>query len=147
MRTSSLVTLFVTIAVAFACGCNEIQHRHFENLYAAKREQVIEKGWIPAFVAPDARDIDFEGDHDAGRVYGTYVSSNTTMLRKHCSNTADSFRVPGYGPKWFQDDVEEASTAVNLKSKGYEVLRCDKDDFNVVFLSSRRFVYYWSVRK
>jgi len=140
--------LVVTISVLFAaCGCNEIQVRHFDNLEAAKREQMIEKGWIPPFVAPDARHIEFESDLDAARVYGSYVSGNTTMLRKHCSNTADSFRVPGYGPKWFQDDVKETSTAVKLRGKGYEVLCCDEGGFNVVILSSRQFVYYWSERK
>jgi hypothetical protein len=96
--------------------------------------------------SPDAKDISIEGDLDAATLKGSYTSGYASLLRMHCSSAEDSFRVPGYGPKWFSDDVEQADTAGKLRQKGYEVLRC-QDGFNVVVLSSRQFVYYWSVRK
>lgn len=140
--------ILTAISLVYCCGCNEVQEHHFENLDAAKQEQMVEKGWIPAFMPVDATNIDVDEDLDTARVYGSYISSNTASLRKHCSSAAGSFRVPGYGPKWFQEDVKEAGdTADKLRSKGYEVFHCDEQNLNVIFVRSRNYVSYWSVRR
>ena len=144
----SVSSIIVVIAVLLVtCGCNEIQEKHFENLDAAKQEHMIEKGWIPTFIPPDAKDIDFVEDMDAASVHGSYISGDTTLLRKHCSNVEDSLGVPGYGPKWFRDDVKAAGTAGKLRLKGYEVFHCNEDRINVAVVSSRKYVSYWSIRR
>jgi len=147
MRSGSPLILFAVLVLVICSGCDETQERHFENLAAAQQEHMIEKGWIPKFTPQDAKDIDFDEDLDAASVYGSYISGDTVLLRKHCSSTEDSFQVPGYGPKWFRDNVKEAGTAGKLKLKGYEVFHCNEDHVNVVFVSSRKYVSYWSIRR
>lgn len=139
------VNLLVGVLTMICNGCDANQKRHYETLAAANQQRMVEKGWVPSFISPDAGNIDLDGDLDSASVYGNYTSSDTSLLRKHCSSIDDSFRVPGYGPKWFSNDVKEAVTAGNLRHKGYEVLRCD-DGFNVAVLSSHHFVSYWSTR-
>jgi hypothetical protein len=146
IRSKSPIFVFVGLILIVCNGCQETQEKHFANLAAAQQEHMVDKGWIPTYVSPDAKDISIEGDLDAATVNGSYTSGDASLLRMHCSSAEDSFRVPGYGPNWFSDDVEQADTAGKLRQKGYEVLRC-QDGFNVVVLSSRQFVYYWSVRK
>ncbi len=136
----SLMTLLVVI------GCKETQQRHFDSVSAVRLEHMIERGWISDFIPEDATDIRVDGDLDSARVYGSYISSDTELLLRHCSTAAESLRVPGHGPKWFSRDVEAAGTAGRLRSKGYEVLHCDDGNFNVVLVPSRRHVSYWSVR-
>ncbi len=138
-----VVSIFVLVVVCN--GCREIKEEHFANLDIARQSHMIEKGWIPAFLPQDAKDISFQGDLDAGSVYGTYSSSDAATLLKHCSNTDDLFRVPGYGPEWFRNILKESDTAGELRHKGYEVFQCE-GGFDVVFLRSQQFGYYWSVR-
>ena len=135
----------ILVAAMICNGCNERHSRHFDTLAAASQERMVEKGWLPTFISPDATDIDVDGDLDSASVYGSYQSGDASSLRKHCAPADDSSRVPGYGPKWFGDDVKAAGTAGRLRLKGYEVLRCE-DGFHVAVLGSRRFVSFWSSR-
>lgn len=146
IRSKLPVLVFVWLILVACNGCEEAQEKHFANLAAAQQEHMIDKGWIPTYVSPDAKDISIEGDLDAATVNGSYTSGDASLLRMHCPSAEDSFRVPGYGPKWFSDDVKQADTAGKLRQKGYEVLRC-QDGFNVVVFGSRQYVSYWSARK
>ena len=144
----SIFIFALTAVLSLTCvGCNEVQRKHFQSLDKAQEEQMINKGWIPNFTPEDAKDIYIEGDLDAASAYGSYVSSNTDALKKQCSNVEDSFPIPSYGPKWFRADLQEADTAGKLRSKGYEILHCDKEEFNVAIFSPSQHIYYWSVRK
>jgi hypothetical protein len=128
-------------------GCNEVQERHFDSLNAANQQHMVEKGLIPAFTPPDARDINVEGDLALASVYGSYTSADTALLRKRCSPAEDSLRIPGYGAKWFRDDLKKSESAAQVRFQGYEVFRCEDRGFNVAILGSRNIVYFWSVRK
>jgi len=147
MRPAPWNFLFIAVVSLACASCNDVQERHFDTLDAAKQQHMIEKGWIPAFAPSDAKDINVEGDLDKTRVYGSYDSKDTALLRQHCSAAEDSFKVPGYGTKWFRDDLKKAETAAQVRLQGYEVLRCDNRGFNVAILDSRNIVYFWSVRK
>lgn len=146
LRSRSSKVRLTMLLLAACGGCKEVQDRHFGRLADAQREHMVEKGWVPSFVSPDAEDINFEGDMDAASVVGSYLSSDDSLLRLRCTIAEDTFKVYGSGPKWFSKDVAEAGTAVRLRRKGYQVFRCP-DGFDVATLSSKHFVAYWSFRK
>ena len=125
-------------------GCHEVQEHHFENLDKAKEAHMIEKGWLPSTLPVDAKQIRLKEDLDIASVYGSFVSGERGVLREHCSETGNSPHLPRNGPRWFPRDLREANTFADLKIKGYEVLFCDKGEFNVAFRSSEREVYFWS---
>jgi len=54
--------------------------------------------------------------------------------------------VPGYGPKWFRDDVKRQDSG-EAETQGYEVFHCNEDRINVAVVSSRKYVSYWSIRR
>jgi len=135
------------LALAIVCdGCKEIKEEHFRNLEVARTSHMTEKGWVPAFLPQDTRNLSVLGDLDAGSVYGTYSSSDIAALRKHCANADDSLHIPGYGPDWFRNTLKEDDTAAALRRKGYDVFQCE-GGFGIVALGARQFGYYWSVRR
>jgi hypothetical protein len=74
IRSKSPILVFVGLILIVCNGCEETQEKHFANLAAAQQEHMVDKGWIPTYVSPDAKDISIEGDLDAATVNGSYTS-------------------------------------------------------------------------
>ena len=144
----SLGLLALTLnSIALVTGCNEIQDRHFANVAEARREQMIEKGWVPTVTPEDAKDIRFRGDLDAGSAHGRFESRSLAEVRSHCSVAQDSARIPETVPDWFPDAVKNARTIGELRSSGYEVLICDAGQWTVAIPGQEQRVFYWNIPK
>ena len=126
-------------------GCNESWTKHFENVDAAKKEGLIDKGWIPPFIPQDATDIVVSGDLDSAIVVGSFISKDSDNVGRNCSNAPDSFRVPYYAIGWLESTAV-ADTAGALKSKGYELFEC-ADAFDLAYRKSMHHYYYWNRRR
>jgi hypothetical protein len=145
---SHCISIFAIAAVSITfAACKEIQERSFDNLGAAQKEHMTDKGWIPTSIPADATQIHFAGDVDAGTVYGRFVSSNREAIRHSCSAAEGAIHFPVQNPSLFPSDLEQASTAEELKYKGYDVFKCDSDSMVMAVQASSNQVFYWSERK
>jgi hypothetical protein len=142
------ISIFAVAAVSITfAACKEVEERSFENLGSAQKEHMTDKGWIPIFTPADATQIHFAGDLDAGTVYGRFVSSNREAILHSCSAAEGAIHFPVQNPSLFPPDLEHASTAEELKYKGYDVLKCDADSIVMAVQASSNQVFYWSERK
>jgi hypothetical protein len=128
-------------------GCREVQERDFENFAAAQKEHMVDKGWLPAFTPADAKEIHFEGDLDAGTVYGRFVSSRRETIPTHCSVAKGDIHFPVQEPGGFPSKLRDANTAEDLERQGYDVYDCASNDVMIAVQRSSNEVFYWSKPK
>jgi len=128
-------------------GCNDAWTKHFENVEFARKEGLIDKGWIPRFIPQDATNIVVSGDLDSGIALGSFVSMNSDSVKKKCSGAPDSFPVPDYALRWLELGSVAAGNAAALRSKGYEVFECGAENFNLAYSNSKHQFYYWTPRR
>jgi hypothetical protein len=146
-RVSPLFLTLFLLSIVLTIGCNEVQDRHFANVDEARRERMIERGWVPTITPADAKDIRFQSDLDAGSVYGRFDSSSVAELKSHCSIATDATPVPETGPDWFPDDLRNVRSIGKLKRSGYEVLACDAGHVTVAIQNQGPRVFYWDMPK
>ena len=133
--------------VSGVMGCHDAWTKHFESLDSARKDGLVDKGWIPRFIPEDSTNIVVSGDLDSGVSMGSFFSKNSDSLHKHCLTASDSFPVPDYALRWLDMGGTANGDAASLKIKGYDVLDCGVEGFDVAYSQSKRQFYYWTPRK
>ncbi len=145
MNQALRAIFWLSIIVFGFTGCNEGWTKHFQNVEDARKEGLIDKGWIPAFIPLDATSLVISGDQDSGIALGSFVSTDSKSIRKVCAGASDSLSIPDYAARWL--GLASASDAAALRKKGYDVFECSVQNFNVAYLDSKHEFYYWTPRK
>ena len=137
--------LWLNVIILGLTGCNETWTKHFHNVEDARKEGLIDKGWIPVFIPLDATNLVVSGDLDSGVALGSFASADLKSIKKVCAGASDSLSIPDYAARWLGS--ASARDGAALRKQGYDVFECGVQKFNVAYLDSKHEFYYWTPSK
>jgi hypothetical protein len=125
MNTAKHIGITLTVAVAvvaavlwvgaYTCSRLEQPHRFYHRHSQAVAAGEVLRGWLPAWVPPQARDIHIQGELDNNRRWIRFAldGEDARKLRSVLSSIPDSEveqvvprRSPAYGDWWFEGLVQ-----------------------------------------
>jgi hypothetical protein len=126
------------ISAFFFVGCNETFDRHYESINDATRDGAIQRGWIPAILLPDAKDIRETHDLDSNRGSGSFAL-NDSLVRRLKSECASSQALPPttHAAHWWRSPTSNGKQAA-----GEQTFQCGGSF--VAADPSNRIGYFWT---
>lgn len=140
-----LATFLLTVA---ACENLETVENHYSNTESAINSGAIERGWVPVFLPPSAKDIYEQHNLDTNEVWLSFAmdADDLDMINRSCQKTGSenvSFPRMGIDGGWWPETLTERGIDSHLQQAAeYTHYRCENGGSIAVEDGGRK-VFYW----